>query len=266
MILNEDLKIDNKKKIGEGSFGNVYLSKWRKTKVVSKIANNNLSEESKILIERELDILTKVKHPNIVQFLGYIDSPFIIVTEYIQEGDLLKYIINDKLNFKAKINICLDILQALIYLHNRKPDSIIHRDLKPQNILITSLKVAKIADFGLSKLFGQNIKNSSNDYNYYIEDLTSNVGSKRYMAPELQNNTNYDYKIDIWSCGVIFAELFENRRFNLPFEFLKTKNTIKEIIQNHMICNVSNRILSTNEIYDLFFNLDFNVKCCIYRK
>ena len=75
--------------LGVGSFATVYLSKWRETFVVAKVIKENICQQEKNLVLREFDIMTKIHHPNIVQFLGYIDDPFIIVMEYIPKGDLL---------------------------------------------------------------------------------------------------------------------------------------------------------------------------------
>lgn len=265
-ISNQDIVINKNELIGEGSFAKVYMCNWRKTKVVAKVINNIVDEDDKKLIKRELDMLIKIKHPNIVQFLGYVGNPFIIVTEYISNGDLLKYITNNKFNLKKKIDICLDILEALIYLHNRKPNNIIHRDIKPQNILITSTIKAKLVDFGLSRLFNNfDNKNRINDdkLNYLPNDLTNKVGSKRYMAPELNNSNIYDFKIDIWSCGIVFMELFENRRYYKPFKLTKTPLKVIKIIKSYMININPKERLNATEIYNLFNEINIKNKCCI---
>ena len=110
---------------------------------------------------REFDIMTKLHHPNIVQFLGYINDPFIIVMEYIPKLDLMSNI--RSLTKKEKISITKDILRGLAYIHNRKPHNLIHRDIKPTNILLTNSKVAKISDFGLSKFYTMKMVPSSDD-------------------------------------------------------------------------------------------------------
>ena len=71
----------------------------------------------KNIVLREFDIMTKLHHPNIVQFLGYIDEPFIIVLEYIPKGDLNKN--SSNLKKKQKISIMKDVLKGLAYIHNR---------------------------------------------------------------------------------------------------------------------------------------------------
>ena len=74
--------------IGQGTFSNVYLAKWRETFVVAKVFKPEIIESKKFLFIREIQILSKIHHPNIVQFLGYIDNPFIIIMEYIPNNNL----------------------------------------------------------------------------------------------------------------------------------------------------------------------------------
>ena len=242
-----NLLIYDEKLIGQGKFGKVYLADWNGTEVVAKLMNKEIEEEKKDLFLKELDVMTKLHHPNIVQILGYVEDPFIIVMEYLPNGELLQYIKQNKfISLKKKINICLDILKALSYLHNRKPNYVIHRDIKPQNILMTPSGRAKITDFGISRIFADRIegkklsfeeKNKENIENTVIKnkELTKFVGSVRYMAPEVKNGNLYNEKVDIWSCGIIFSELFENSRYNSEFMYHYTPLSIQTIIKEDML-------------------------------
>lgn len=225
--------------LGSGSFSDVYLAKWRETFVVAKVMNQACLQHKKDLILREIETMTKLHHPNIVQFLGYIDDPFILVIEYIPRGDLMKSV--SKLYKSKKINIAKDILRGLIYMHNRKPYPLVHRDIKTSNILLTESKGAKIADFGLAKFYNIN-KNVSSDNlvslesNYDKSELTNEVGTERYMAPEIGTGNSYNYKVDIYSCGIVFYELFEGKIY-FPIEGFKWYNCprkIRKIIEEHM--------------------------------
>ena len=230
--------------LGEGAFSKVYLAKWRETFVVAKVINSELLELKKFLIEREIDIMTKLHHPNIVQFLGYIESPFIIVMEYIPNGNLEKRI--PYLKKSQKIKIMLNILQGLTYLHNRLPYSLIHRDIKPTNIVLTASNFAKITDFGLSKFhcFENGLTNLEfntiefkKESGRYLE-LTDCVGTERYMAPEMKEYINdYTNKVDIYSTGILLYELFENKK-HIPgqkFHWFYCPKKIRKVIVECML-------------------------------
>lgn len=231
--------------LGEGAFSKVYLAKWRETFVVAKVIKQEVLAEKKFLILREIDIMSKMHHPNIVQFLGYIDDPFIIVMEYIPNNNLHE---NYALLYKnTKISIMKDILKGLAYIHNRKPYSLIHRDIKPTNIILTNSKVAKITDFGLSKFYSltktfsnTDLSKMENDFDkLYENDLTSDVGTFRFMAPEMKKKEEYNNKVDIYSCGIVLYEMFENKKFidKLQIKWYKTPKIIKNIIINYMLAD-----------------------------
>lgn len=268
-----ELFIFKERLLGSGSFSNVYLAKWRETFVVAKVIDPEICKQKKQLVIREFEIMARLHHPNIVQFLGYIDEPLIIVMEYIPNGDLLSNI--NKLNKKEKIEIMKDILRGLAYIHNRKPYNLIHRDIKPTNILLTKSKVAKITDFGLSK-FNNNfdliytinnsdtINNSnttnSNDNDNPVNDLTLNVGTERYMAPECKTyidskNTTiipYTNSVDIYSCGILLYELFENCKFNnntKKMTWFWTPKDIRKLIMNMVNCNPADRVTALEILY-----------------
>lgn len=232
-----NLLIYKEKCIGKGQFGEVYMASWNKTQVVAKVVNPNLSNSKKYLFIQEFDVLTKIHHPNVVQVLGYVAEPFVIVMEYLPNGELLSYISKIGVSQKKKLNICLDILRAFAYLHNRRPNIVIHRDIKPQNVVMSASGRAKIADFGLSRLFKNDDFICTTDTDVKPLDFTQIVGTKRYMAPEMHSKNRYTHKIDIWSAGIIFYELFEGIRYNPEngVKWSKTHEKIKDIIQNKML-------------------------------
>lgn len=236
--------------LGKGSFSEVFLGKWRETYIAAKVINSEILNTKKFLVLRELNIMTKLHHPNIVQFLGYIDEPFIIIMEYIPKLNLEKNI--KHLTNYQKINIMKDILKAMAYLHNRKPLSLIHRDIKPSNILLTKSKTAKISDFGLSKYYNIFKITSSNAINeieknefnqIFNTELTNNVGTKRYMSPEQLANNNYTNKTDIYSCGILLYEMFENKKYILDSKitYFWTPRNLRLIINNMLNNNPDNR-------------------------
>lgn len=225
-----ELKIYKFKKLGEGSWAEVYLAEWKETCVVAKVMK---STSKNYLYLREFDNMTKMHHPNIVQLFGYVEDPFIIVMEYFPNKDLSN---NININKKQKYSIATDILKGLNYMHTRKPDTLIHRDIKLSNIMLTNSKTAKIVDFGLSKLSETNIIVSSHDKNLNLLDNdsghTSGVGSQRYMAPEVKN-TKYTTKIDIYSTGILLYELFEGKlhKKDSVMKFFWTPKLLRELIK-----------------------------------
>ena len=259
----EDVKIDKTKLLGHGKWGYVYLAEWKKTPVAVKIADSEQFSLKKEMYQRELEIMSKIYHPNIVQFLGFIKNPFTIVMEYVGNKSLLNLINDQKsswLSINKKIDICLDILKGINYLHTRFNNNIIHRDIKLDNVLLTDTYKAKIIDFGLSRIV--NKKLNTIEYTYEennlvmgqeIVDLTYPVGTKRYMSPEIKNNNIYSYKTDIWSIGILFIELFEDRRYFLEdFIWYKTPIGVQKIIAEYMIMKNPDERLDASNLIDLF--------------
>jgi serine/threonine protein kinase len=210
--------------IGEGSFGIVRLAEWRGTDVALKVINDKTLDTNEFDIE--MMIISKLHHPNILQFLGSCTSkvPYIIVMEYMPNNSLEFNIKNNNLNYERKINIIKDISKGLAYLHNRKPQCIIHRDLKPSNILLTISYKAKIADFGISSLQAK----CSEDYK-----MTGETGTYRYMAPEVMKHMSYSTKVDIWSFGMIVYHLF----VEVPYGNLQLESIFKCIIADTIPIN-----------------------------
>lgn len=224
-----ELRVYRDQKLGEGSWAEVFLAKWKETYVVAKVMKQT---NKSFLYLREFDNMTKMHHPNIVQLFGYVEDPFIIVMEYFPNKDLSS---NPNLTKKQKYSISTDILKGLNYMHTRKPDTLIHRDIKPSNIMLTNSKTAKIVDFGLSKLSETNSFTSSHEKDLNLLDNnsghTSFVGSVRYMAPEVEQ-THYTTKVDIYSTGILLYELFEGKlhKKDSPLKFYWTPKTIRTLI------------------------------------
>ncbi|KVH97035.1 Ankyrin repeat-containing protein [Cynara cardunculus var. scolymus] len=137
--------------------GTFAMASWRGTQVaVKKLGDELFTDEDKVSAFRdELELLQKIRHPNVVQFLGAVtqSSPMMIVIEYLPKGDLGAYLKRKgALKPKTTLKYAMDIARGMSYLHENKPEPIIHRDLEPSNILRDDSGHLKVADFGVSKL------------------------------------------------------------------------------------------------------------------
>ncbi|POO03481.1 Serine/threonine protein kinase [Trema orientale] len=153
-----ELDFSNSTIIGKGSFGEILKAYWRGTPVAVKRILPSLSDDRLVIqdFRHEVNLLVKLRHPNIVQFLGAVTErkPLMLITEYLRGGDLHQYLKEKgSLSPSTAVNFALDIARGMAYLHN-EPNVIIHRDLKPRNVLLvnSSADHLKVGDFGLSKL------------------------------------------------------------------------------------------------------------------
>ncbi|MFQ6668425.1 hypothetical protein Gotur_034078 [Gossypium turneri] len=203
-----ELDFSNSNIIGKGSFGEILKASWRGTPVAVKRILPSLSDDRLVIqdFRHEVKLLVKVRHPNIVQFLGAVTDrkPLMLITEYLRGGDLHQHL-KEKgaLHPSTAINFALDIARGMAYLHT-EPNVIIHRDLKPRNVLLvnSSADHLKVGDFGLSKLI--KVQNSHDVYK-----MTGETGSYRYMAPEVFKHRKYDKKVDVFSFAMILYQMLE---------------------------------------------------------
>ena len=193
-----------KKEIGSGSFGRVYLATHVKTnvdyaiKVIDK--RNKINIEGKPYFRREIEIMSKIRHPNCVRLFGNFEDEnyCYFIMEYIPGGNLFTLMSNNRnigLNIYLVASIVRDLASAIYYLHNMDPP-IIHRDIKPENILLTNNSKIKLTDFGWS-----------NYINFEGEQRSTLCGTPIYLAPEMIQNSGHDKHVDIWCLGVLLFEL-----------------------------------------------------------
>ncbi|XP_028803959.1 probable LRR receptor-like protein kinase At1g51890 [Neltuma alba] len=203
------LRITNNFKtlIGEGGFGKVYLGTLEDN---SQVAVKLLSESSKQgykEFQSEAQLLTVIHHRNLVSLVGYCHGNNImaLIYEYVDNGDLGQ-LLSEKnsniLGWKQRLEVAIDAAKGLEYLHTGCNTPIIHRDLKPSNILLNKSMVAKIADFGLSRVF-------TNEKDTHLS--TQPAGTPGYIDPEFQRSGKLNKKTDIYSFGMILLQLITGR-------------------------------------------------------
>ncbi|OMO56858.1 hypothetical protein CCACVL1_26214 [Corchorus capsularis] len=206
------LSIDSDTMIGEGSYSTVHKGLYQNKAVAVKIIQPShasaVTREHKEKFQREVLMLSKMDHENIVKFIGATLEPsLMIVTELMEGKTLQKYLWSVRpqpLGLKRSITLALDISRAMEYLH---ANGIIHRDLKPSNLLLTADRTKlKLADFGLAR---------EED----TDGMTCEAGTLRWMAPELYSRDplpvgakkHYDHKVDVYSFSLVLWELLTNK-------------------------------------------------------
>lgn len=184
--------------IGKGAFSTVYKGIDIDTDdfvAIKVIRKDSLSEELIRRLEEEIELMIKLEHTNIVQFVDFLNDTdnFYIILEYCSGGDLYHLIKNGRLSEDVARNYMKQLTTVLLYL---RKNNIVHRDLKPQNILLTcDKKILKLTDFNFAKESGEN-------------DLSQTLcGSPLYMAPEIALKYKYSTKSDLWSVGMILYEM-----------------------------------------------------------
>ncbi|KFV54523.1 Serine/threonine-protein kinase Nek11, partial [Gavia stellata] len=193
------------RKLGNGSFGSVYLVSDRKAKqgeelkVLKEISVGDLKPNETVEANLEAQLLSKLDHPAIVKFYASFveQDSFCIITEYCEGGDLdfkiQEYKESGKIFTQRQItDWFIQLLLGVNYMHERR---ILHRDLKAKNIFLKN-NLLKIGDFGVSRLLMGS-----------CDLATTFTGTPYYMSPEALKHQGYNTKSDIWSLGCILYEM-----------------------------------------------------------
>lgn len=199
--------------LGAGGFGEVFKveRKTEKGKIfaMKNIPTGNVPDLARF--DLELDISKKLNHPHIVKLHQTIkdDSTYFLVMDLLSGGDLFDAIVdNGGIKTAEAGKLLWQMLSGLVYLHHYK---FVHRDIKPENYMLeskTGPKVMKLIDFGLAREYKVGTEG---------EFMTSKVGTRNYMGPEVwqQTTKGYTEKCDIWSIGVtLFVMLVANFPWN----------------------------------------------------
>ena len=216
------------KTLGKGTFGKVKLAYNQENpneKYACKILlkSNIKDEDDNLRCKREMDILKKMHHVNVVRTYEIIstETTFYIFMDFCAKGELFNYIVvKQRLSTKKSAFFYYQLINGIEYIHKK---GVCHRDLKPENLLLTEKNKLKIIDFGLSNYFNGNL-------------LETPCGSPCYASPEMVRGHKYDgFKIDIWSSGIILYAMLCGY---LPFEEMENDDCNEVLFKNIMECNV----------------------------
>ncbi|KAH0788608.1 TKL family protein kinase [Histomonas meleagridis] len=208
LVINRD-DVQINKRIGKGQSGFVNLGVYLPTQevVAVKILHQRALKQPELeSFRREIYTLATLNHYALLRFVGYTeDSPFLIVTEYMQNGSLFDVLRKNPTALTPTIRslIAYDVAQGMKYLHER---NIIHRDLKSLNVLLDDKYHAKICDFGMVRTHKDG-------------PMTGLIGTAHWMAPEvLMSKPSYDEKVDVYSYGIFLWELLTG---GMPYQNMK---------------------------------------------
>ncbi|XP_030511678.2 serine/threonine-protein kinase STY46-like isoform X2 [Rhodamnia argentea] len=206
------------KKVASGSYGDLYKGTYCSQDVAIKVLKpERLNEELQSEFAQEVFIMRKVRHKNVVQFIGACTKPpnLYIVTEFMSGGSVYDYLHKQKGVFKLPmlLKVAIDVAKGMHYLHQ---NNIIHRDLKAANLLMDENEVVKVADFGVARVKAQS------------GVMTAETGTYRWMAPEVIEHKPYDHKADVFSFAIVLWELLTGK---LPYEYLTPLQAAVGVVQ-----------------------------------
>ena len=260
--------------IGKGGFGRVYKVRHKLSnqyRAMKIIQCKSTSENHSIAINKEINILKNLDHPNIIKVYEFYSSEkyVYIINELCTGGELFDKIVDVKhFSESAACNIMRQLLSAVAYCHE---NGVIHRDLKPENILIESSEEKdkeffqiKVIDFGTCEILKK-------------KKLTEQIGTSFYIAPEVLKN-GYNEKCDLWSCGVILYILLcgsppfygknEKEIFrkildgNFTFRhkiWNKISTEAKNLVLKLLQVNPAKRLSAQDALEDVWFKKNFNI-------
>ena len=200
--------------LGSGSYGAVCKAMCDDLPCAAKILHSTLFQlnvpgtmDVMQRFEQECHLLSAIKHPHIVQYLGtYCDpeSRLPVLLMELMDESLTRFLkqSHEQLPYHTEVNLCYDIALALSYLHSH---GIIHRDLSSNNVLLIAGSRAKVADFGMAKLY--DVNNAA-----HLTPLTLCPGTMVYMPPEaLRDRSVYTEKLDSFALGVLCVQIMTRK-------------------------------------------------------
>ncbi|CAL0318381.1 unnamed protein product [Lupinus luteus] len=198
-------------KIGEGGYGSIFKGIVRHTEVAIKMLHPD-SMQGPSEFQQEVDVLSKIRHPNLIALIGACPETWTLVYEYLPNGSLEDRLCckdnSPPLSWQYRIRIAAELCSALIFLHSCKPHSIVHGDLKPSNILLDANFVSKLSDFGLCRILSRDENSIDNTTEFWKTDPK---GTFAYMDPEFLTSGELTPKSDVYSFGIILLRMLTGR-------------------------------------------------------
>ena len=202
-VRREEIELQEGEELGRGGWAVVKVANFRGARVAAKCLYGEIaSNYNRELFVREMNFASRVRHPNLLQFIGAtLRGELVILTELMPTNvrALIKErAIDDQVLCPAEVtSISLDVARALNYLHLVKPDPIIHRDISSANVLLEPALGngwrAKVSDYG--------------SVNFLRRLTTIGPGNPFYAAPEANTPSQQSAKMDIFSFGVLLLEM-----------------------------------------------------------
>ncbi|KAJ6674254.1 KINASE WITH ADENINE NUCLEOTIDE ALPHA HYDROLASES-LIKE DOMAIN-CONTAINING PROTEIN [Salix viminalis] len=162
--------------------------------------------QGKKQFQQEVEVLSCIRHPHMVLLLGACPEYGVLVYEYMDNGSLEDRLLQKHstppIPWDIRFKIAAEIVTALLFLHQAKPEPLVHRDLKPANILLDRNYVSKISDVGLARLVPLSVADSVTQYH-----MTSAAGTFCYIDPEYQQTGMLTTSSDIYSLGVMLLQI-----------------------------------------------------------
>ena len=228
-ILQREEIVSTERELGRGGWGMVKVAKFRGINVAAKQLFQQISQFYRLSFIREMNMAARIRHPNLVQFIGAtLDREPIILTE-LMSTSLRAVLERGPISHAQVVSISLDVARALNYLHLMKPDPIIHRDISSANVLLNPLPnncwKAKISDYGSVNLLRQL--------------NTVGPGSPVYAAPEAGVPASQSPKMDIFSFGVLLIEMITD-----TFPEVALRRTLIDSIQHRGLLELVQRCIN----------------------